>query len=107
LASAKFIIALVEDDLGVLKSTERLLESNGYAVRPYSLAIEFLNDKGLFNVDCLISDIGMPAMDGIELQRVTGIQRPELPVILMTARPRRVPGLDGLLDDRRHLYYIR
>jgi FixJ family two-component response regulator len=87
LAPAKFVIAVVEDDPGVLKSIERLLESNGYAVRPYSSAVEFLKDEGLFNADCLISDIGMTAMDGIELQRVAGIQRPELPVILMTARP--------------------
>lgn len=77
----------MEDDPGVLKSLERLLESNGYAVRAYTSAVEFLKDEGLFNVDCLISDIGMPVMDGIELQRVAGIQRPELPVILITARP--------------------
>jgi FixJ family two-component response regulator len=87
LASAKFIVAVVDDDPGVLKSLERLLKTNGYAARPYISALEFLKDGGLFKIDCIISDIGMPDINGFELQRLAGIQRPELPVILITARP--------------------
>lgn len=86
MASAKLIIAVVDDDPGVLKSLERLLKTHGYEVRPYISAVEFLEDGGLFDIDCLISDIGMPVIDGFELQRLSGIQRPELPVILITAR---------------------
>ena len=42
---------------------------------------------GLSDIDCLISDIGMPDMDGFELRRLALSERPELPVILITGRP--------------------
>ena len=41
----------------------------------------------LSDIDCLISDIGMPEMDGFELRRLALSERPELPVILITGRP--------------------
>jgi FixJ family two-component response regulator len=100
LASAKFIIAVVDDDPSVLKSLERLLGANGFAVRPYLSAVEFLKDGGLFNIDCIIADIGMPVMDGFELRRLAGIERPELPVILMTART-DLRNLDATAPNNR------
>ena len=43
-----------------------------------------LNSEALPEIDCLISDIGMPGMDGFELHRVMSERRPDLPVILIT-----------------------
>jgi FixJ family two-component response regulator len=86
LALTKSVIAIVDDDVRVLESLENLLESYGYAVRPYDSATAFLQDDVLFEIDCLISDIGMPTMDGFELQARVAGDRPQLPVILITAR---------------------
>src|SRR5215213_6003723 len=88
------VIAAVDDDQRILESLEILLESADYDVRLFSSATALLESGGLPDIDCLISDIGMPVMDGFEL--VQGIQaaRPGLPVILVTGRPEllnRVP----------------
>jgi FixJ family two-component response regulator len=80
------VIAVVDDDEHVLESMNNLLESHGYRVLPYSSASAFLADGVLFDIDCLISDVSMPIMDGFELQQRVGKDRPQLPVILITAR---------------------
>ena len=80
------VIAIVDDDPSVLESLENLLESCGYGVRGFSSAAAFLEADVLTAIDCLVSDISMPLMDGIALQERVAKDRPELPVILITAR---------------------
>jgi FixJ family two-component response regulator len=83
----KFIVAVVDDDLRLLESLGELLESAGYSVRSFRFARSFLEDKAaLSEVDCLIADIGMPVIDGFELEKLVKQARPELPVILITGR---------------------
>jgi FixJ family two-component response regulator len=83
----KFIIAVVDDDPRLLESISDLLESAGYAVRAFQSARAFLEDaSALSGTDCLIADIGMPVIDGFELERRMRQVRPELPVILITGR---------------------
>ena len=83
----KFIIAIVDDDTRLLESIGDLLESAGYSVRPFNSAISFLEDgAALSDADCLIADIGMPVIDGFELEKRAREARPELPVILITGR---------------------
>ncbi len=79
-------IAVVDDDSRVLESLDNLLQSYGYTVRLYGSPLDFLNDEVLFEIDCLISDVGMPEMDGFALQCRVGQDRPQLPVILITGR---------------------
>lgn len=81
-----YLVAIVDDDPGVLESLENLLESSGYEVRGFSSARAFLEGGEVFEVDCVISDISMQPMDGVELQTQLGKDRPHLPVILITAR---------------------
>jgi FixJ family two-component response regulator len=81
-----FVVAVVDDDPRVLESLENLLESAGYGVRLFSSAPSLLEDCGLAGIDCLITDIGMPVMDGLELQRLVHGARPALPIILVTGR---------------------
>ena len=81
------IIAVVDDDEHVLESMKNLLESHGYRVFPYSSAAAFLAAEVMCDIDCLISDVSMPVMDGLELQARVGRDCPRLPVILITARP--------------------
>jgi FixJ family two-component response regulator len=86
-ASANCVVAVVDDDNRVLKSLGNLLQSAGYAVRLYSSAEKLLQlDGGLVELDCLVSDIGIPGVDGFELQRVAKAAKPGLSVILITGR---------------------
>jgi FixJ family two-component response regulator len=84
---ARFVVAVVDDDHRTLESLADLLEAAGYDVRLYSSATALCGHGGLSDLDCLISDIGMPDMTGIELRRLALSERPELPVILITGRP--------------------
>jgi FixJ family two-component response regulator len=79
------IVAAVDDDFRVRESIKSLLESAGYAPLVFSSAEEFLQSGTLATATCVISDVRMPGMDGIELQRRITIERPTLPVILISA----------------------
>ena len=86
IAAQRYVIAIVDDDQRVLESLGDLLESAGYSVRLFESAATFLRADAVNSIDALISDIRMPGLDGIELQRRVGSARPQLPVILITAR---------------------
>ena len=93
-----FIVAVVDDDEGILRSLEILLESADYAVRLFGSGGELLDSDCLEEIDCLISDIDMPGMDGFELLRMVHSARPGLPTILITGYPdtlKRLPPLGG------------
>jgi FixJ family two-component response regulator len=92
------IVAVVDDDEGILRSLEYLLESADYAVRLFRSGTELLDSGCLEEIDCLISDIDMPGMDGFELLRLVHAVRPGLPTILITGYPdtlKRLPPLGG------------
>jgi FixJ family two-component response regulator len=84
--SRPFLTGVVDDDPRVLESFEELLTSAGYRTLLFSSAEAFLEANGLQQVDCLISDIRMPGMNGWQLIQTVHKARPDLPVILMTAR---------------------
>jgi FixJ family two-component response regulator len=79
------VVAIVDDDPIVLGSLEELLESAGYAVRSFSSAVLLLA-SGVAGVDVLVTDIGIPGIDGFELRDLVKEVRPELPVFLITGR---------------------
>jgi len=79
------VVAAVDDDFRVRESIESLLESAGYAPVVFSSAEEFLRSGTLAAATCVITDVRMPGIDGIELQRRIRIERPTLPVILISA----------------------
>ena len=94
-----FIVAVVDDDQSLLESLESLLESAGFSVRPFTSATALLDSGALPGIDCLISDIGLPDMDGLELARVARASRPRLPVILITGQPDATSPTSG---DSQH-----
>lgn len=79
------VVAVVDDDPRLLESLEDLLESAGYIARSFSSAGSLVV-SGLSDVDVLITDIGMPGMDGFELRDLVKRARPNLPVFLITGR---------------------
>jgi FixJ family two-component response regulator len=89
----------VDDDPRVLESLADLLESEGYDARTYSSASALLV-AGLSGVDALISDVGMPGVDGFELGDLISKALPQLPIFLITGRHEhaehgRAQGISG------------
>jgi FixJ family two-component response regulator len=84
-ATSKPIVAVVDDDPRLRESLESLIESAGFQAQVFPLAEDFLSGELLAEIDCLITDVRMPKMDGLELQRLVRLKRPELPVIFITA----------------------
>jgi FixJ family two-component response regulator len=82
---AKPIVAVVDDDPRVRESLESLIESAGLTARVFSQAKDFLRGSHVAATDCLITDVRMPGMDGVALQRHVRSVRPDLPVIFITA----------------------
>jgi len=89
------IVAVVDDDQSVLRSLEYLLESADYAVRLFASGKELLDSGCLPKIDCLISDIDVPGMEGFELLRQVHAARPGLPIILITGYPETLKRLTG------------
>ncbi len=81
----KRFLAIVDDDPTVVASLEELLESAGYAARSF-VSAEALLAHGLEDVEILITDIGMPGIDGFELRQRVWEEHPEIPVFLITGR---------------------
>jgi FixJ family two-component response regulator len=86
-------VAVVDDDQGILRSLEYLLESADYSVRVFESGVALLASGCLPEIDCLISDIDMPGMDGLELVRQVSALRAGLPIILITGYPDRLKPL--------------
>jgi FixJ family two-component response regulator len=82
-----FLVSIVEDDRFFRESMSMLLESLGYSVETFSSAADFLAAPRLVETACLIADVQMPAMTGIELYRHLTETGRAIPTILVTAYP--------------------
>jgi FixJ family two-component response regulator len=82
--SERPIVVAVDDDRRVLESLLSLIESAGYAPVMFASAEEFLRSGALAAAACVITDVRMPEMDGIELQRRIRLERPRLSVIFLS-----------------------
>ena len=82
-----FLVSVVEDDRFFRDSMRRLMKSLGHSAEAFSSAADFLASPRLVETACLIADVNMPAMTGIELhRRLIETGRP-IPTILVTAYP--------------------
>jgi two-component system, LuxR family, response regulator FixJ len=79
------VVSLVEDDPGVRKSLSNLLNSAGWTVEPFVSAEEYLSSESAAARCCLILDIKLPHMSGIELQELLMSRGDPVPVIFITA----------------------
>ncbi|MGL3210319.1 response regulator FixJ [Bradyrhizobium sp. BR 1433] len=77
-------ILVIDDDPAVRDSLAFLLDVNGFAVMSYEAATDFLDHLAGSTVDCIVSDIRMPGMSGLELVRKLKADAVACPVILMT-----------------------
>ena len=79
------MIAIVDDDESLRRATMSFIRSLGYAVLQFAFAEAFLNSDRLHHADCVISDLQMPGMKGIELQNKLIVQGHHLPIIFISA----------------------
>ena len=81
------VISVVDDDRSFRRATARLINSLGHTVESFGSAEEFLASGRLDETACLVSDVKMPGMTGIELQSRLRQQGRRLPIIFITAHP--------------------
>jgi FixJ family two-component response regulator len=81
------MISVVEDDQFFRESMRRLMRSLGYSVEAFPSAADFLASPRLVETACLIADVHMPAMTGLELYRHLIDAGYAIPTILVTAYP--------------------
>jgi FixJ family two-component response regulator len=78
-------VAIVDDDEAVRVALEGLLKSAGVAARAFESAEEFINSGQQHQTECLISDIRMPGMSGLELQAKLNAEGCRIPIVFITA----------------------
>ena len=79
------LVAIVDDDQSVQRSLQDLIESDGLSALCFSSAEQFLDSQARSKAACLIADIRMPGMSGLELQAKLKAERCRIPVIFITA----------------------
>jgi FixJ family two-component response regulator len=87
------LVAIIDDDEALCSSLVDLMRSVGYRAVPFASAETFLTSFTLIGLDCVIADVHMPGMGGLNLVRKLHEQGVVTPVILITALP------DKHLDD--------
>lgn len=77
-------IYLVDDDDAVRRSAGFMLKTSGFAVESFASGVEFLKDVATLEPGCILLDVRMPGMDGLEVQRALGERGITFPVIVLT-----------------------
>ena len=83
--SQQRVVAVIDDDESYRDAIQRLLKSAGLPVQSFSSAEAFLNSGQQYATGCLIADIRMPGMSGLELQSKLNSDRCPIPTIFITA----------------------
>lgn len=115
---SKPVVYIVDDDNAVRHSLEWLLGGSNFAIEAFSSADEFLASLDPERPGCLVADVRMPGMSGLELQRELRSRHIDLPVIIITGhsdrqmaqRARSAGAMDFLekpLDDERLMTLIQ
>jgi FixJ family two-component response regulator len=91
--SREFIISVIDDDESFRTALVGLLRSLGYEAQGFASAVEFINGGNEQACDCIITDVCMPRMSGLDLIQVLTARGSTVPVIMVTGRPE--PGLEA------------
>lgn len=92
------VISVVDDDASIRVAADSLLRARGYTVSTFASAAEFLKSRKLDETSCVITDVRMPDMSGVELQTVVRNQGRSTPFIFITAFPEESARLRALHD---------
>ncbi|HTN73467.1 MAG TPA: response regulator [Methylomirabilota bacterium] len=83
--SASPLISVVDDDDSLRNSLNNLLRSVGFRTLTFASGEEFLNSNELRDTDCLILDVRMPGMSGLDLQRHLVAANSQIPIVFITS----------------------
>jgi FixJ family two-component response regulator len=97
------LISVIDDDASARRGLCRLLRSVGFAANAFTSAEEYLSSDQPENADCLLLDIRMPGMSGIELQRQLVANHSEVPVIFITAHEEETERVQALGGNAREV----
>jgi FixJ family two-component response regulator len=78
-------VTIIDDDVSIREALSGLLAAVGLETEAFASAEEFLGSDRLANTDCLVLDLTMPGMGGLELQSRLATSHPRLPIIFVTA----------------------
>jgi FixJ family two-component response regulator len=92
------LISVVDDNDSVRESLKGLIRSVGFAVEDFPSAEKFLNSNHLYDTHCLILDVRMPGMGGLELQRRLVKSNRNIPIIFITAHGDEAARSQALKD---------
>ena len=95
-------VHIVDDDASFLTAASRLLRASGFAVRTFSSAHEFLTQYDPDTPGCVVEDLQMPGMDGLNLQAAIAQSRNPLPILFLTGHadiPSSVRAMRGGAED--------
>ena len=84
MATAKPIVFVVDDDVSVRESLEVLIDNEGWQPRTFASAQEFLDSPRAVVPSCLLLDISLPGLNGLELQKRIAVERTDMPIIFIT-----------------------
>jgi FixJ family two-component response regulator len=93
------LVAIVDDDESIRDTTKDLLESAGFSAAVFARAESFLKSRRLSRVSCLIADMRMPKMTGLELHRHLVASNRAIPTILITAYPDERTQVQAIRDN--------
>jgi len=101
------LISVVDDDISVRKSLDRLIRSVRMKVRVFASAEEFLNSDQPCSTDCLILDVRLPGMSGIELHHHLLASKCNVPVIFITGHGSDDHARSEAASDWTVAYFIK
>jgi FixJ family two-component response regulator len=84
MSAAMPIVFIVDDDISVRESLELLLQTQGWQPETFASAGEFLDRPRALVPSCLLLDISLPGLNGLELQKRVAVERKDMPIIFIT-----------------------
>ncbi len=96
------IVYVVDDDVSFLAATSRLLRASGFAVKTFASVSEFLAQRDVNAAGCVVADLQMPGLNGLDLQTALGRTSNPLPIVFLTGHgdiPTSVRAMRGGAED--------
>jgi len=84
MSSVTPVVLIIDDDISVRESLELLVQTQGWRPETFASAREFLDRPRTLVPSCLVLDLSLPGLDGLELQKRIAVERPDLPIIFIT-----------------------
>jgi FixJ family two-component response regulator len=89
-------IAVIEDNQSTRRALVRQINSAGFRIVDFASALDFLNAPERFTVDCVVADMHLPMMDGLQLQEELRRTVPYAPIVFITGHPELAIGMTAM-----------